>query len=68
MSFAEQASAIVRDLAEIFGRLVAQTQRRLHFGLGADPTVEKVTIRWPSGKITEIAAPATGRVHAIKEP
>ncbi len=32
------------------------------------PPVEKVTVRWPSGKITEIAAPATGRVHAIKEP
>jgi hypothetical protein len=46
----------------------AQNQRRLHFGLGANPKVEKVTIRWPSGKITEIAAPATGRVHAIKEP
>jgi hypothetical protein len=46
----------------------AQNQRRLHFGLGANPKVEKVTIRWPSGKISEIAAPATGRVHAIKEP
>ena len=46
----------------------AQNQRRLHFGLGAGAAVEKVIIRWPSGKITEIAAPATGRVHAIKEP
>ncbi len=46
----------------------AQNQRRLHFGLGAKAKVEKVTIRWPSGKISEIAAPATGRVHAIKEP
>ncbi len=46
----------------------AQNQRRLHFGLGASPKVDKVTIRWPSGKITEIAAPATGRVHALKEP
>jgi hypothetical protein len=46
----------------------AQNQRRLHFGLGAKARVEKVTIRWPSGKISEIAAPATGRVHAIKEP
>jgi sugar/nucleoside kinase (ribokinase family) len=46
----------------------AQNQRRLHFGLGAAATVDTVTVRWPSGKITEIAAPATGRVHAIKEP
>jgi hypothetical protein len=46
----------------------AQNQRRLHFGLGKDAKVETVTIRWPSGKITEVAAPGTGRVHAIKEP
>ena len=31
-------------------------------------TVDTVTVRWPSGKITELAAPAAGRVHAIKEP
>jgi hypothetical protein len=46
----------------------AQNQRRLHFGLGPKAKVDKVTVRWPSGKITEIAAPETGRVHAIKEP
>jgi hypothetical protein len=46
----------------------AQNQRRLHFGLGAAATVDTVTVRWPSGKITELAAPAVGRVHAIKEP
>jgi hypothetical protein len=58
----------------------AQNQRRLHFGLGSvapGPSgsagqsgvkVEKVTVRWPSGKISEIAAPEAGRVHAIKEP
>jgi enediyne biosynthesis protein E4 len=46
----------------------AQNQRRLHFGLGPHAKIDKVTIRWPSGKISEIAAPATGRVHAIKEP
>jgi len=46
----------------------AQNQRRLHFGLGSAATVDTVTVRWPSGKITELAAPAVGRVHAIKEP
>jgi hypothetical protein len=46
----------------------AQNQRRLHFGLGAAAAVDKVTVRWPSGKMTEIAAPALDRVHAIKEP
>jgi len=52
----------------------AQNQRRLHFGLGpmtpgqGSGKVEKVTVRWPSGKISEMAAPEANRVHAIKEP
>src|SRR5207249_4045137 len=28
----------------------AQNQRRLHFGLGKTPRLEKVVVRWPSGK------------------
>jgi hypothetical protein len=46
----------------------AQNQRRLHFGLGAKPEVKKVVIRWPSGKVQTIDAPAPGQVHRIKEP
>jgi hypothetical protein len=46
----------------------AQNQRRLHFGLGDATLPEKVTIRWPSGKMTEIAGPEPDRVHAIEEP
>jgi hypothetical protein len=45
----------------------AQNQRRLHFGLGKTPDVEKVVIRWPSGKIQTIDAPEIGKVHKIKE-
>jgi len=46
----------------------AQNQRRLHFGLGSAALVDKVTIRWPSGKMTELARPETNRVHKLKEP
>jgi hypothetical protein len=45
----------------------AQNQRPLHFGLGRDARVEKVVIRWPSGKMQTINAPATGQVHYVKE-
>jgi hypothetical protein len=45
----------------------AQNQRSLHFGLGPDARVEKVVIRWPSGKMQTIDAPATGQAHDIKE-
>jgi enediyne biosynthesis protein E4 len=46
----------------------AQNQRRLHFGLGASRAVDKVVVRWPSGKMAEVARPETNRVHALKEP
>jgi hypothetical protein len=46
----------------------AQNQRRLHFGLGKDPHVEKVIIEWPSGRTQTIDAPEVGIRHKIEEP
>lgn len=46
----------------------AQNQRRLQFGLGASRVVERVEVRWPSGKIQTIDGPAINRAHALKEP
>ena len=46
----------------------AQNQRRLHFGLGAGAAVEKVVVRWPSGKMEEMARPERNRTHRLKEP
>jgi hypothetical protein len=45
----------------------AQNQRRLHFGLGKQTQVEKVEIRWPSGKIQILTAPELNKVHRLKE-
>ena len=33
----------------------AQNARRLHFGLGTHTTVERATVRWPSGQVQTIA-------------
>jgi enediyne biosynthesis protein E4 len=46
----------------------AQNDRRLHFGLGKYPRIEKAVIRWPSGKVQTIDHPAAGQLHEIKEP
>jgi hypothetical protein len=46
----------------------AQNDRRLHFGLGKDPHVEKAVIRWPSGKMQTIDHPAVNQILKIKEP
>lgn len=45
----------------------AQNQRRLHFGLGKDAVVEKIEIRWPSGKIQTIERPGLNTLHTVKE-
>jgi hypothetical protein len=46
----------------------SQNQRRLHFGLGAGGTPDKVTVRWPSGKVQELTRPEVNRVHKVEEP
>jgi len=46
----------------------SQNQRRLHFGLGKDPRLERAEIRWPSGKKQTIDAPVAGQSYKIKEP
>jgi enediyne biosynthesis protein E4 len=46
----------------------AQNQRRLHFGLGEQQTIDRVVIRWPSGKSVEMSGPAANRIHRVQEP
>jgi len=45
----------------------SQNQRRLHFGLGKNPRVEKVEIRWPSGKTQTFDKPVVGQINKVKE-
>ena len=46
----------------------AQNQRRLHFGIGRDPRLEKAEIRWPSGQVQTITDLVAGQTNKIKEP
>ena len=46
----------------------AQNDRQLHFGLGDAAAVDKVVVRWPSGRTSEILNPAADQVHKMKEP
>jgi enediyne biosynthesis protein E4 len=46
----------------------AQNQRRVHFGLGQHPHVERVVIRWPSGNVQTLTAPQVGKLHYVEEP
>jgi enediyne biosynthesis protein E4 len=46
----------------------AENDRRLHFGLGKNPHIERAVIRWPSGKVQTIDQPAADQINKIKEP
>jgi enediyne biosynthesis protein E4 len=46
----------------------AQNQRRLHFGLGKATGIERVEIRWPSGKLQTLRAQEPNKIHKLKEP
>ncbi len=73
-------SAIGAEVVVAFGgrrqrRVVAggmgfasQNDRRLHFGLGGETQVEDVEIRWPSGEVQRLEAPAMDRLHVVTEP
>ena len=45
----------------------AQSGRRLHFGLGSTTSVDRVTVRWPSGEQTTIEHPSIDTLHRIRE-
>ena len=59
-----------RQLQQVSGGsgFAAQNQRPLHFGLGTHAAVEKAVIRWPSGAVQTLDAPATDTLHTITEP
>jgi hypothetical protein len=46
----------------------SQNDRRLHFGLGKDPRIEKVTVRWPSGKIQTLDGVVQDKLNTVEEP
>jgi hypothetical protein len=58
-----------QQLQEVSGGsgFCAQNDRRLHFGVGKSDAVDRVEIRWPSGRTQTITAPQLNQVHKIKE-
>jgi hypothetical protein len=49
------------------GGYLSQSSRTLHFGLGERKTIDRVEIRWPSGRRQRIEAPAINKLHEIQE-
>jgi hypothetical protein len=45
----------------------AQNMRRLHFGLGKDPRIDRMIIRWPSGRTETRRSLRAGQCYRVKE-
>lgn len=45
----------------------SQNGHRIHFGLGSSTQVDKVIIRWPSGKVTTLIHPRVDMLHQVVE-
>ncbi len=46
----------------------AQNDRRVHFGLGKNPEIQKAVIRWPSGKSQTLSNPSADQLYTLQEP
>jgi len=46
----------------------SENDRRVHFGLGKTPSIEKIVIRWPSGVTQTLRDLAPNRLYIVKEP
>jgi hypothetical protein len=57
------------QVKEIHGGIgfCSQNDRRIHFGFGKAANVDKIVIRWASGKTQTIESPELNKIHQIKE-
>jgi hypothetical protein len=64
---AEAAGA--KQIAEVRsgGSYLSQNDTRAHFGLGAARQVDRLTIRWPSGRVETATALAADRFYVARE-
>ena len=46
---------------------LSQDDGRVHFGLGTAATIDKLTVKWPSGTVQTLDKLPTGRVITIEE-
>ncbi len=49
------------------GSYLSSSDLRLHFGLGAATMIERLEVRWPSGKTDVVTAPPIDQILTIKE-
>ncbi|MFB6278149.1 MAG: CRTAC1 family protein [Salinibacter sp.] len=70
LTWTTQQGARQTQVQQVMGGsgFASQNQRRLHFGLGQDATIESVVIQWPSGTTQTIEISDVNTVHDVTEP
>jgi hypothetical protein len=46
---------------------VSSSDKRVHFGLGADRRIREIELRWPSGKVQVVRDVAADQVLKVRE-
>jgi hypothetical protein len=47
---------------------MSSSDKRVHFGLGDEKSVQSVEIRWPSGIVQQLGKVACDRILTVEEP
>jgi len=62
-------TSTMTQIAEVHagGSYLSSNDQRLHFGLGSEGTIEKLTIRWPSGDVEVLTNLLADSIYTIVE-
>ena len=63
----ETAAGTLTRFVKGGGSFASTGDRRLHFGLGSDSAIKKVTVHWPWGSAQEFTAPTADRYWVLAE-
>lgn len=47
---------------------MSTSDRRMHFGLGADDKIASIEIKWPSGVVQELKDVKSDQILKVEEP
>ena len=63
-----EADRVQRRAIDAGSGYLCQMEPVAHFGLGEDPTAERVIVRWPDGSMKTIEMPETNKLHKVNHP